>query len=100
MCSLQVGHGWEVQFGPIKVKCHLHPGTLTCNECEPGLVLHPLKLGVCVCVCVCKVKTTQLVDCYIYLALNTLENNVHTPLSFTVGKDATQIKSGFQTITQ
>ncbi|XP_050729421.1 uncharacterized protein LOC127005021 [Eriocheir sinensis] len=40
--EVEVGHGWEVQFGPIKVKCHLHPGTLTCNECEPGLVLQNL----------------------------------------------------------
>ncbi|XP_037801592.1 angiogenic factor with G patch and FHA domains 1-like [Penaeus monodon] len=27
-----------LQFGPVKVKCHIHPGLLTCNECEPGLV--------------------------------------------------------------
>ncbi|KAK8407803.1 hypothetical protein O3P69_002383 [Scylla paramamosain] len=40
--QVEVGHGWEVQFGPIKVKCHLHPGNLTCNECEPGLVLQAL----------------------------------------------------------
>lgn len=43
--EVEVGHGWEVQFGPIKVKCHLHPGNLTCNECEPGLVLHTLPSG-------------------------------------------------------
>ncbi|KAG0730577.1 Angiogenic factor with G patch and FHA domains 1 [Chionoecetes opilio] len=40
--QVELGHGWEVQFGSIKVKCHLHPGALTCNECEPGLVMKTL----------------------------------------------------------
>ncbi|ROT80129.1 putative angiogenic factor with G patch and FHA domains 1 isoform X2 [Penaeus vannamei] len=36
--EVELGHGWMLQFGPVKVKCHIHPGLLTCNECEPGLV--------------------------------------------------------------
>ncbi|XP_047501858.1 angiogenic factor with G patch and FHA domains 1-like isoform X1 [Penaeus chinensis] len=36
--EVELGHGWTLQFGPVKVKCHIHPGLLTCNECEPGLV--------------------------------------------------------------
>ncbi|XP_068225471.1 angiogenic factor with G patch and FHA domains 1-like [Palaemon carinicauda] len=37
--EVEVGHGWELQFGSVKLKCHIHPGYLSCNECEPGLVL-------------------------------------------------------------
>lgn len=36
--EIEVGHGWEIQFGSIKMKCHIHPGYLSCNECEPGIV--------------------------------------------------------------
>lgn len=37
--NVEIGHGWNLQFGAVKLKCHVHPGRLTCNECEPGLVL-------------------------------------------------------------
>ncbi|KAK7065463.1 hypothetical protein SK128_010050 [Halocaridina rubra] len=37
--DIEVGHGWELRFGTIKMKCHIHPGYLSCNECEPGLVM-------------------------------------------------------------
>lgn len=34
----ELGHGWLLRLGQVTLKCHIHPGTLTCNECEPGLV--------------------------------------------------------------
>ncbi|KAK8723086.1 hypothetical protein OTU49_011836 [Cherax quadricarinatus] len=37
--EVEIGHGWQLQFGAVKLKCHVHPKRLTCNECEPGLVL-------------------------------------------------------------
>ncbi|CAL4070685.1 unnamed protein product, partial [Meganyctiphanes norvegica] len=33
-----MGHGWLLRLGQVTLKCHIHPGSLTCNECEPGLV--------------------------------------------------------------
>ncbi|KAG7175602.1 Angiogenic factor with G patch and FHA domains 1-like [Homarus americanus] len=40
--EVEIGHGWMLQFGAVKLKCHVHPGRLTCNECEPGLVISSL----------------------------------------------------------
>ncbi|KAK4312743.1 hypothetical protein Pmani_015861 [Petrolisthes manimaculis] len=42
---VEVGHGWVVEFGTVQVVCHIHPGYLTCNECEPGIVLSRLPSG-------------------------------------------------------
>ncbi|KAL7632620.1 UNVERIFIED_CONTAM: hypothetical protein RMT77_017058 [Armadillidium vulgare] len=34
----EIGHGWEIKVGDVILCCHIHPGLLTCNECEPGLI--------------------------------------------------------------
>lgn len=33
-----IEHGSILQFSQTKLLCHIHEGTSTCNECEPGLL--------------------------------------------------------------
>ncbi|XP_023330858.1 angiogenic factor with G patch and FHA domains 1 [Eurytemora carolleeae] len=40
---IQIGHGTCIQIGKTKLICHVHPGTETCLECEPGLVRAELR---------------------------------------------------------
>jgi len=39
--EMEVGHGTVVQVGQTRLSCHLHPGTETCLQCEPGVVGQP-----------------------------------------------------------
>ncbi|XP_051875092.1 angiogenic factor with G patch and FHA domains 1 isoform X2 [Pristis pectinata] len=38
-------HGDEVKFGETVLSFHIHPGTDTCNGCEPGQVIAHLRLN-------------------------------------------------------
>ena len=35
----EVGHGSRIKIGTTDLVCHVHPGTETCFECEPGLMM-------------------------------------------------------------
>lgn len=38
-------HGDEIKFGETVLSFHIHPGTDTCNGCEPGQVIAHLRLN-------------------------------------------------------
>lgn len=34
-----LAHGDSISVGGTKFLCHIHPGSDTCDECEPGIVM-------------------------------------------------------------
>lgn len=37
--AVAITHGDLVKFGETSFLCHIHPGSDTCDECEPGIVM-------------------------------------------------------------
>lgn len=40
---LEIPHGSVIQISETKLLCHVHPGSATCGNCEPGLLMKPEK---------------------------------------------------------
>ena len=42
--SFPLSHNDELVLGNTKMTLHIHPGTATCDDCEPGIVMAKLAL--------------------------------------------------------